>query len=232
MSTGIVLHHLVDSRSQRVLWLLEELQIPYTLKIYQRTPTKQAPPELAQVHPLGKSPVITDGDLVVAESGAIVEYLLQKYGNGRFQPPPEGLVKNIYYTHYAEGTLQNLLSNWRIYGMIGERAPWPLTYLSRIIMSKAQHAVLLPTIEASTSMVEKDLEESKTIWFAGGSEPTSADFMMLLPLEILPRAMGERIPKKIKEWVDAAHRRPAYQRALKAGGEYAYAKLLPEASEQ
>ncbi|KAG8863956.1 hypothetical protein FRC20_010414 [Serendipita sp. 405] len=152
MSNGIVLHHLENSRSQRVLWLLEELQVPYTIKHYKRLPTQLAPPELKKIHPLGKSPVITDGDLVIAESGAIVEYLIGKYGKGRFQPPEQGNVKNLYYTHYAEGTLQNLLSNWRIYGMIPERVPWPIRWLIRIVMTKTQQAFLLGTIEASTEM--------------------------------------------------------------------------------
>ncbi|KAG8805068.1 hypothetical protein FRC18_006898 [Serendipita sp. 400] len=224
MSSEIVLHHLENSRSQRVLWLLEELQVPYTIKHYKRLPTQLAPPELKKIHPLGKSPIITDGDLVIAESGAIVEYLIGKYGKGRFQPPEQGNVKNLYYTHYAEGTLQNLLSNWRIYGMIPERVPWPIRWLIRIVMTKTQQAFLLGTIEASTEMVEKDLEQSPTGWIAGGAEPTSADFMLLFPLEALPRAMGTRIPPKIKAWVNSAHSRDAFQRALEKGGEYAYAK--------
>lgn len=95
-TSGIVLHYLTDSRSQRIVWLLEELGVEYDIKIYERTATKQAPKELANVHVLGKGPVITDGGVTLAESGAIVEYLITKYGNGRFQPPPEGWVDNLY----------------------------------------------------------------------------------------------------------------------------------------
>ncbi|KZO89441.1 thioredoxin-like protein, partial [Calocera viscosa TUFC12733] len=92
----LIVHHLDDSRSQRVLWLLEELELPYEIKYYKRLPSRQAPPELKKVHPLGKSPIITDGAVTIAESGAIVEYLLAKYGKGKFVPTEEGWVDNLY----------------------------------------------------------------------------------------------------------------------------------------
>ena len=94
--SGITVHYLRNSRAQRVIWLLEELQVPYDVKIYERLPSLLAPPELLKIHPLGKSPVITDGNVTIAESGAIIEYILTKYGNGKGQPPQEAWVENLY----------------------------------------------------------------------------------------------------------------------------------------
>jgi len=224
-TTGLVLHHLEDSRSQRILWLLEELEVPYTLKIYKRLPTKLAPPELLAVHPLGKSPIITDDNIVVAESGAIVEYLIEKYGNGRFQPSADGKSRNLYYTHFSEGTLMPYLTNWFIFSLIPTRSPWFLRWILRPVMERVQQGFLKPNVNKATTMIEKDLEKSPTSWFAGGPEPTSADFMMLFPMEGLPRALGNNIPQHVRKWVDDAHARPAYKRALEKGGKYAYAKL-------
>lgn len=123
---SIVVHHLRDSRGQRIIWLLEELEVPYEVKVYEHIPPRLAPPEMGKLHPLGKSPIITDGEITLAESGAVVEYLLTKYGKGKGMPSPEGWVDNLYCervclsggtsnsspsgkdTHYAEGTLMPL----------------------------------------------------------------------------------------------------------------------------
>lgn len=122
----ITLHHLNNSRSQRILWLLEELGVDYEIRRYERDKkTMLAPPELKQVHPLGKSPVITDGDLVIAESGAIIEYLVNKYGAGRFKPTSEkDLIKYSYYLHYSEGSLMPFLLLTLIFNKIESTAPF------------------------------------------------------------------------------------------------------------
>jgi len=224
-ASGLVLHHLENSRSQRVLWLLEELGVPYTIKYYKRQPSLLAPPEMKAIHSLGKSPIITDGDLVVAESGAIIEYLLEKYANGRFQPPAAGKIKNLYYTHFAEGTIQPNLSNHLIFTLIGQRVPWFVGWIIRPVMEKVKDAAVMPNLRRAAELIEKDLEASPSIFFAGGDEPTSADFMMLFPMEVLPRAIGDSVGPKTKEWVEKVHARDAYKRALEKGGPYAYAKL-------
>ena len=122
----ITVHHLNNSRSQRILWLLEELGVPYEVKRYEREPSLQAPAALRAVHPLGKSPVITDGDRTLAESGAILEYLVDTYGNGRFKPVA-GTPERIHYTyflHYAEGSLMPLLFMKLVFNRIPERLPF------------------------------------------------------------------------------------------------------------
>ncbi|KAG8832769.1 hypothetical protein FRC17_000684 [Serendipita sp. 399] len=240
--SGLVLHHLDDSRSQRVLWLLEELQVPYTIKYYKRTKSRLAPRDLKAVHPLGKSPVITDGDLTIAESGAI--YLLKTYGNGRFQPPQtrDAELRNLYCkwlayretmmliqyidTHFAEGTMMPYLVNYLIFTIIPRHVPWFLRWLIRPIMEKVKSVMVLPNLSNVADMIEKDLGESSTGWIAGGSEPTSADFMMLFPLEGLPFALGkDKVGPNTQGWIKLTRQRPAYTRALEKGGTYAYAKL-------
>ncbi|CAG7847067.1 SubName: Full=Related to glutathione S-transferase {ECO:0000313/EMBL:CCA75056.1} [Serendipita indica DSM 11827] len=213
-STGLVLHHLENSRSQRVLWLLEELEIPYTIKHYKRTKEQLAPRELRDIHPLGKSPVITDGDVTVAESGAIIEYLIEKYGNGRFEPPPtqEAKLQNRYYTHFGEGTLMPYLVNLHIFNIVPNRMPWFMRWFTRLIFGALQKRLIVPNLGAASKL--KNLNKF------------SADFVMLFPLEAFPLALGEKnVGPKTKAWVEMAHKRPAYIRALEKGGNYVYAKL-------
>ncbi|KAG8755369.1 hypothetical protein FRC14_004106 [Serendipita sp. 396] len=226
--SGLVLHHLEDSRSQRVLWLLEELQVPYTIKHYKRTKSGLAPRELKAIHPLGKSPIVTDGDLTIAESGAVIEYLLKKYGNGRFEPPSnrEAELRNSYYSHFSEGTMMPYLVNFLVFTIIPRQVPWFLRWLIRPIMEKVKSVMVLPNLSNAADMIERDLGQSSTGWIAGGPEPTSADFMMLFPLEGLPFALGkDKLGPNTRGWLELAHKRPAYARALEKGGKYAYAKL-------
>ncbi|KAB8320895.1 glutathione S-transferase [Tolypothrix campylonemoides VB511288] len=168
----IVVHHLNNSRSQRVLWLLEELGIEYELKCYERDrETMLAPPSLRQVHPLGKSPVITDADLTIAESGAIIEYIVNRYGNGRLIPPP-GTPERLRYTywlHYAEGSAMPPLVMRLIFELFG------------IGDSKAMDAFIAPQIKLHFDYIEGELH--KSTWFAG-EEFTAADIQMSFPLEI------------------------------------------------
>jgi len=205
----IVVHHLNNSRSQRVLWLLEELGIEYEIKCYERdTETMLAPESLRNVHPLGKSPVITDADLTIAESGAIIEYLVDRYGNGSLVPAqgtPERL-RYTYWLHYAEGSAMPPLVMRLIFNNFG------------IGDSKAMDAFIMPQIKLHFDYIEGEL--SKSTWFAG-EEFTAADIQMSFPLEILA-GVTEQVESrpKIKEFVDRIHGRAAYKRALERGGKY------------
>ncbi|KAI0281763.1 thioredoxin-like protein [Russula aff. rugulosa BPL654] len=192
----LVVHHLNYSRSQRVLWLLEELEVPYEIKFYQREPNQLAPKELLKVNPLGKAPVITDGDVTLAESGAIIQYIINKYGNGRVAPPKEGELTDIYFTHFSEGTFMPLLVNRLVFSVIPTQAPFFLRPILRPIFSTIDAKLIAGPLNASLKQIEETLEKSNTGWFAGGPNPTMADYMM-------PDLVGP----KIKAWVERVHER-------------------------
>jgi len=219
----IVVHHLNNSRSQRVLWLLEELGVPYELKRYQRdAKTMLAPPELKAVHPLGKSPVIQDGAVTLAESGAILEYLVDRHGNGRFIPAagtPERL-RYTYWMHFAEGSAMPPLLLLLIFNRI-EKAPMPFFVrpVARAIARRAKESFILPNNERNLDYMEGELRGRD--WFAGG-EFSAADIQMSFPLEAA-RARGgldERRPR-LMDFLARIHARPAYLRAIERGGAYA-----------
>jgi glutathione S-transferase len=222
----IVVHHLNNSRSQRILWLLEELGLEYEVRRYRRDPkTMLAPPELRQVHPLGKSPVITDGGLTVAESGAIIEYLLERYGAGRFVPPagtPERL-RYTYWLHYAEGSAQPLLLLKLLFGRV-EKGPMPFFVrpIARKIADKAISGFIQPNIDRHLDYLEAEL--GKAPWFAG-AEMTGADIQMSFPLEaaVVRGGLDARRPR-LMAFLKRIHERPAYLRAIERGGEYALMK--------
>lgn len=210
----IIVHHLENSRSQRVLWLLEELSLPYTVRRYERNKaTMLAPPELRRIHPLGKSPVIEDMDVdvpvVVAETGAIVEYLVEK-ADGRLGAPAHRLSALHYrhFLHYAEGSLMPPLLVKLVLG----RVP---------LLGKAAQRKLQPMIDVHLDYVEQHL--SAHAWFAG-DDMTAADVMMSFPLEAARSRAGlaDSRPHTVA-WLDRVHARPAYRTALAAGGPYAYA---------
>ena len=206
----ITVHHLENSRSQRVLWLLEELALPYEVKRYERNKaTLLAPPELKRVHPLGKSPVIEDDGLVVAETGAIVEYLVAK-ADGRLGPPAHraDALRWRHFLHYAEGSLMPPLFTKLV--------------LSRVpLFGKAAQKKFQPMIDVHLDYVEAELAHRP--WFAG-STFTAADVMMSFPLEAaVARANATQGRPHVAGWIEKIHARPAYQAALKAGGPYAYA---------
>src|SRR5215468_10494632 len=164
----ITVHHLNSSRSQRILWMLEELELPYDIKHSQRDPaTLQAPPELRAVHPLGKSPVLTDGDKTLAESGAILEYLAETYGNGRFTPAPgtPERLRYTYFMHYAEGSLMPLLFMKLVFNRLPERVPWAMRPVARAISNGADKTLLGPQITTHFSFLERELAGRD--WFAG-----------------------------------------------------------------
>jgi len=222
----ITVHHLEHSRSQRVLWLLEELGLQYKIRHYQRDKhTMLAPPELAAVHPLGKSPVITDGDVTVAETGAIVEYLLDAYGAGRLRPAP-GTPEHLryrYWLHFAEGSAMPPLLIALIFDRIAQ-APMPFFVrpVARAIAEKALDATARPNIRRQLDFMEAELANRP--WFAG-AEFSAADVMMSFPLEAASQRAGlDASRPRLMDFLARIHARPAYRRALKRGGPYAYAE--------
>ena len=219
----IVVHHLNNSRSQRVLWLLEELGVPYEVKRYERdAKTMLAPPELKAIHPLGKSPVITDGDKVVAETGAIVDYIIETYGQGRLIPAagsPERL-RYTYWLHYAEGSAMTPLLLKLVFTALPARAPGLMKGLVKSIAGKAQSGFVDPQIKAHVDYWDGELAKSE--WFAGAAF-TAADVMMSFPLEAAVSRAGAGSRPRVKAFLDRIHARPAYRTALERGGEYAYA---------
>lgn len=212
----IIVHHLENSRSQRVLWLLEELRIPYEVRRYERNRTTMlAPPELRRIHPLGKSPLIEDTDSggkagVIAETGAIIEYLVDREG-GRLGAPPEReeALRYRYFLHYAEGSLMPVL----FVKLVLSRVP----LLGRLALGKFQ-----PMVDVHVDYVESELAGRP--WFAGGSF-TAADVMMSFPLEAARSRAGisRATHPRIVNWLETIHARPAYQAALERGGPYSYA---------
>jgi len=221
----IVVHHLNNSRSQRILWLLEELGLPYEIKQYQRDPkTMLAPPELRAVHPLGKSPVITDGAVTVAESGAIIEYLLETYGEGRLVPPAGTPDKRrfTYILHYAEGSAMPPLLLKLVFDKV-ETSPMPFFAkpIARGIAQKVKSSFIMPNLKANLDFLEGELKQST--WFAGAAF-TAADIQISFALEAAAARGGldARYPK-LSDFLQRIHARPAYQRALERGGKYDYA---------
>jgi glutathione S-transferase len=216
----ITVHHLNNSRSQRILWMLEELGLEYEVKRYQREPSMQAPAALRAVHPLGKSPVITDGDKTLAESGAILEYLVDNHGGGKFKPAP-GTAERIHYTyflHYAEGSLMPLLLMKLIFSRIPSRLPLFFKPVGRAIVKGANSTLLDPQIGNHFMFLESELARRE--WFAG-PEFTAADVQMSFPLEAAAaRAPIVRQMPKLSAFLDRIQARPAYKRALDKGGPY------------
>src|SRR5262245_8186614 len=218
----ITVHHLNNSRSQRILWLLEELGLEYQVKRYQRdAQTMLAPPELRSVHPLGKSPVITDGDTTLAESGAIVEYLADRHGAGRLAPAPDSpeRVRYLYWLHFAEGTAQPPLLLKLLFDRIKSKAPFLVRPVARAIADQALGGYVLPNIERNMDFMESEL--GKNEWFAG-AQFSAADIQMSFPVEALRVRGGldEKRPRLMK-FLERIHARPAYRRAVERGGEYA-----------
>lgn len=221
----ITVHHLNNSRSQRVLWLLEELGLPYEIKHYQRdAKTMLAPPELLQVHPLGKSPVITDDGVTVAESGAIIEYLVERYGNGRLVPPagsPERL-RWRYWLHFAEGSAMPPLLMKLVFTTIERtKMPFFIKPIAKGISQKVQGTLVDPNLKRQLDFMEAELTKSE--WFAG-NEFSAADIQMSFPLEAAAQRAGlDASRPKLMAFLKRIHARPAYQKALERGGPYSFA---------
>jgi glutathione S-transferase len=226
----IIVHHLNNSRSQRVLWLLEELGLEYEIKPYQRDrKTMLAPPELRAVHPLGKSPVITDksadkgggAEVTLAESGAIVEYLAERYGAGRLAPAagsPERL-RYSYWMHFAEGSAMPPLLMKLIFDRI-KSSPMPFFVrpIARSIADRALNSFVVPNLERNLDFMESELQKSE--WFAG-ARFSAADIQMSFPLEAASVRGGLDAKRPaLMAFLKRIHSRPAYERALERGGKY------------
>jgi len=221
----LTVHHLNNSRSQRILWLLEELQVPYELKKYERGSDQRAPAALLAISPLGKSPVITDDNVTLAESGAIVEYLITKYGSGKAVPPESGFIDNLYFSHYAEGSLMPILIQRLIFENVPKNSPFWIRPIVNQVFTQLNKLLVEPEIKKNLMMIEAHLEKSKSVFFAGGPDPTCADYQMAFPLEAIVTVSPDQVGPKVKEYVRTIHERKAYKRALTNGGEYAYARL-------
>jgi glutathione S-transferase len=218
----IIVHHLNNSRSQRILWLLEELGLEYEIRKYERDPkTMLAPPELRAIHPLGKSPVITDGDTMVAESGAIIEYLVEQYGGGKFVPPSGTPEKRqyTYFMHYAEGSAMTPLLMKLVFDKVAT-SPMPFFAkpIAKGIAQKVKSSYINPQIVQHLSFMENELAQRP--WFAG-KEFTAADIQVSFVLEAASARGGldEKYPK-LAAFLKKIHARPAYKKALERGGKY------------
>jgi glutathione S-transferase len=221
----ITVHHLNNSRSQRVLWLLEELGLPYEIQHYQRDATTMlAPDSLRKVHPLGKSPVITDGAVTVAESGAIVEYLVDRYGMGRLAPAP-GTPERLRYTywlHFAEGSaMPPLLMKLVFDKVVSSPMPFFVKPIARAISAKVMSSFVQPNLTRQLDFMESEL--TRNAWFAG-PEFSAADIQMSFPLEAAAQRAGLDTGRpRLMVFLDRIHARPAYKRALQRGGPYSFA---------
>jgi glutathione S-transferase len=216
----LTVHHLNNSRSQRVLWLLEELGLSYEIIRYQRQSNMLAPASLRAIHPLGKSPVITDDGHTIAESGAIIEYLVERYGQGRLIPPPNTpeRLRYSYWLHYAEGSAMPPLLLKLLFGLMPKRAPALLRPLVRKVANQALTTLVNPQLKQHMAFWESELGSSE--WFAGG-EFTAADIQMSFPLEAAAARAGlDQGHPKAMTFLDRIHARPAYARALEKGGPY------------
>lgn len=219
----LVVHHLNNSRSQRVLWLLEELNIDYEIKHYKRdAATNLAPNTLKLIHPLGKSPVLTDGDITVAESGAIIEYLIHTYGAHLMSSPgTEASRQNSYWMHFSEGSLMPPMVAKLVFDKVRANAkPFFVKAIANKIADKVMDGYFGPNISANLAFINTHLSNNQ--WFAGEAL-SGADFQMSFPLEAsVARGAAKQYPA-IEAFVSKVHKREAYLRALEKGGQYDYA---------
>ena len=221
----ITVHHLENSRSQRVLWLLEELQLPYRVQRYERDKkTMLAPPELKRVHALGKSPVIADGDTTVAETGAIVEYLLDRVGANSLRPAPATaeFLRYRYWLHFAEGSAMPPLLMKLVFDRIANTPmPFFVKPVAKAIVKQVMTGFITPNLVSQLNYMEAELAERD--WFAGASF-TAADVMMSFPLEAAAQRAGlDASYPRLQGLLQRMHARPAYRRALDQGGPYSFA---------
>ncbi|MEO7014611.1 MAG: glutathione S-transferase [Dokdonella sp.] len=218
----ITVHHLNNSRSQRVLWLLEELGLEYEVIRYERdAKTMLAPPALRKVHPLGKSPVISDGEITVAESGAIVEYLVDQYGQGKLKPRAGSAEQRryTYWLHYAEGSAMPPLLMSLVFARIPTQPmPFFVRPVAKGIADKVLTSYIEPQLQQHLDYLESELTDRD--WFAG-RKFSAADIQMSFPVEAFAARGGlGRKHTRLADWLERIHARPAYQRALNRGGPY------------
>ncbi len=221
----ITLHHLENSRSIRILWLLEELGIPYDLKHYRREPgTSFAEEEFKQLHPLGKAPLISDGERMIAESGAIIEYLLDRHGDSRLRPSAGSRERERYnyWMHAAEGSIMNVNTLALVMNRMDERAPWPLRPLIRLVTNKVRDSYIGPTMEKLFASMERELATSR--WFAG-DQFSAADIQMGYVMSALEIRGGLNTSHShSRRWIEQMKARPAYRSAMEKNGEFTLLK--------
>jgi len=222
----ITVHHLENSRSQRVLWLLEELGLDYAIVPYKRDPrTMLAPPELRAIHPLGKSPVVVDGGDVLAESGAVIETLVERHDTRRTLVPAAGtpeLLRWRYWLHYAEGSAMPPLLLSLVFSRV-RSAPMPFFArpIAHGIVDKTMRAFIAPQLTLHADYLESEL--ARGAWFAGDTF-SAADIQMSFPVEAMAARLGLDARPRLADWLARIHARPAYARALERGGPYALAR--------
>lgn len=220
----LTVHHLNNSRSQRVLWMLEELNLDYQIEFYQRDKkTMLAPASLKEVHPLGKSPVLTDKEHTIAESGAIIDYLARTYSNDAFRPPESSDQHQhyVYWLHFAEGSLMPQLLLKLVMQKVKDNAqPFFVKPIAGAIANKVNKNFIMPNITRQLAFIETHLKLNQ--WFAA-NRLTGADFQMSFPLEAaVHRGLCKNYPS-ITQWVEKVQARDAYKRALSKGGDYDFA---------
>ncbi|EAU41430.1 glutathione S-transferase family protein [Fulvimarina pelagi HTCC2506] len=222
MSETLTVHHLNNSRSQRILWLLEELGLVYEVRHYRREPDMRAPEELREIHPLGKSPVVTHEKRMIAETGAIIEYILSLAPDHGMMPTEgsEHYWQARHFLHYAEGSAMPPLFLSLVLGMIPERAPFFIKSMLSTAMERVESSFVAPEINKHLDHWENAIGESG--WFAGPNL-SIADVMMSFPVETAGKRFGYDRHPKLREFLGRIHERDAYRRALKRGGPYDYA---------
>jgi glutathione S-transferase len=215
----IRVHHLEKSRSHRILWLLETLGLDYDIEVYQRDPkTQLAPESLKKIHPLGKSPVITDGELTIAESGAIIDYLINSYGNTKgqlFEEDRNEWVNYRYWLHYAEGSLMPLLVMGLVFSQLPNQSPWLIKPLAKGISSTVQQRFIQPRLKQHLSIIESHLGKRSN--FAGGW-PSGADIQMSFPLQAIAATQSLAKYPAIAAFVARIESDPAWQRVVERAG--------------
>ncbi|MBS3668942.1 MULTISPECIES: glutathione S-transferase [Halomonadaceae] len=215
----IHVHHLEKSRSHRILWLLEALELDYELVVYQRDgKTQQAPDSLKKIHPLGKSPVITDGDFTVAESGAIIDYLLQRYGQGRCQPSSDDMPEWVdyrYWLHYAEGSLMPLLVMQLVFSQIPKQSPWLIKPLAKGISDTVSKRFLAPQLKQHLSFINQYLLAQGNF---AGPWPSGADMQMSFPLQAVAAVQSLEQYPAIAAFVSRIEQDAAWQRVVERAG--------------
>lgn len=206
----ITLHHLEKSRSMRIIWALEELELDYQIQLYKRLPNYAAPPELKKVHPLGKSPVITDDHLNIAESAVILDYLQSQYDHSqKFKPSStEDLLQYQYWMHYAEGSLMPLLVMTLVLSFVPPKVPFIIRPLAHKIIGGVKEGFIQPRLTDHLAFLEHHL--AKNQFFAG--DFSFADIQMSFPLIAIDERMNGKYPQ-INAFVKRIQQRPAYQRA-------------------
>jgi len=222
----LTVHHLNNSRSQRVLWLLEELGVPYEIQKYERdAQTMLAPLELARIHPLGKSPVVVDDGAVVAESGAIIEHVLDKYGAGMLRPPAgtDDRRRFTYWLHFAEGSAMPPLLLKLVFDRVESGpAPFFVRPIARGIARKVKSLMIEPNLKRQLDFMEGELTRSE--WFAGDTF-SAADIQMSFPVEAAQQRAGlDASRPRLMAFLKRIHARPAYRKALERGGPYSFAR--------